>query len=62
MRWLGTRNRLRGQALGFDSIASLDRPVMVTYLMMVSVLFVVINLSVDLAYAVIDPRLRHKGR
>lgn len=45
-----------------DSIASLDRPVMVTYLMMVSVLFVVINLSVDLAYAVIDPRLRHKGR
>lgn len=45
-----------------DSIASLDRPVMVAYLMMVSVLFVVINLSVDLAYAALDPRLRLKGR
>lgn len=45
-----------------DSIASLDRPVMVAYLMMVSVLFVVINLSVDLAYAALDPRLRIKGR
>ena len=45
-----------------DSIASLDRPVMVTYLMMVAVLFVVINLCVDLAYAAIDPRLRQKGR
>lgn len=45
-----------------DSIASLDRPVMVAYLMMVSVLFVVINLSVDLAYAALDPRLRLKRR
>ncbi len=44
-----------------DSIASLDRPVMVAYLMMVSVLFVVINLCVDLTYAGLDPRLRHKG-
>ncbi|MBN8953601.1 MULTISPECIES: ABC transporter permease [unclassified Rhizobium] len=45
-----------------DSIASLDRPVMVAYLMMVAVLFVVINLCVDLAYAFLDPRLRQKGR
>ena len=42
-----------------DSITSLDRPVMVAYLMLVSALFVVINLCVDLAYAVLDPRLRH---
>ncbi|MCW5720957.1 MAG: ABC transporter permease [Devosia sp.] len=41
-----------------DSITSLDRPVMVAYLMMVSALFVVINLCVDLAYAALDPRLR----
>lgn len=45
-----------------DSITSLDRPVMVAYLMMVSVLFVVINLVVDLSYALLDPRLRHGGR
>lgn len=42
-----------------DSITSLDRPVMVAYLMLVSALFVVINLCVDLAYAALDPRLRH---
>lgn len=45
-----------------DSITSLDRPVMVAYLMLVAVLFVVINLCVDLAYAALDPRLRHGGR
>lgn len=42
-----------------DSITSLDRPVMVAYLMLVSALFVVINLCVDLSYALLDPRLRH---
>ncbi|MCB2130273.1 MAG: ABC transporter permease [Rhodobacteraceae bacterium] len=41
-----------------DSITSLDRPVMVAYLMMVALLFVVINFCVDLAYALLDPRLR----
>jgi len=45
-----------------DSIASLDRPVMVAYLMLVSVLFVVINLCADLAYALLDPRLRDGAR
>ncbi|AXC48307.1 ABC transporter permease [Paracoccus suum] len=45
-----------------DSITSLDRPVMVAYLMLVSALFVVINLCVDLAYAALDPRLRHGSR
>ncbi|NRP21519.1 Dipeptide transport system permease protein DppB [Ensifer adhaerens] len=45
-----------------DSITSLDRPVMVAYLMLVSALFVVINLCVDLAYAVLDPRLRQGRR
>jgi peptide/nickel transport system permease protein len=41
-----------------DSIQSLDRPVMVAYLMLVAFLFIVINLLVDIAYAALDPRLR----
>jgi len=41
-----------------DSINSLDRPVMVAYLVMVAALFVTINVIVDLFYAVLDPRLR----
>ena len=41
-----------------DSIQSLDRPVMVGYLMLVALLFTVINLAVDLVYALLDPRLR----
>lgn len=45
-----------------DSITSLDRPVMVAYLMLVSALFVFINLCVDLAYAALDPRLRQGRR
>jgi peptide/nickel transport system permease protein len=44
-----------------DSIQSLDRPVMVAYLMLVAALFIVINLLVDLAYAALDPRLRAPG-
>ena len=44
-----------------DSITSLDRPVMVAYLMLVAFLFILINLTVDLAYLFLDPRLR-KGR
>jgi peptide/nickel transport system permease protein len=41
-----------------DSIQSLDRPVMVAYLMLVALLFILINLAVDLVYALLDPRLR----
>lgn len=41
-----------------DSIQSLDRPVMVGYLMLVGLLFTAINLAVDLVYALLDPRLR----
>jgi len=44
-----------------DSITSLDRPVMVAYLMLVALMFIIINLLVDVAYALLDPRLR-KGR
>jgi peptide/nickel transport system permease protein len=41
-----------------DSIQSLDRPVMVAYLMLVALLFIMINFVVDIAYAALDPRLR----
>ena len=41
-----------------DSIQLLDRPVIVAYLMVIVALFVVINLVVDLAYSVLDPRVR----
>ena len=41
-----------------DSIISLDRPVMVAYLMLVAFVFIVINFAVYLTYAALDPRLR----
>jgi peptide/nickel transport system permease protein len=41
-----------------DSINRLDRPVVVAYLMLTVVIFVIINLVVDLLYAAIDPRVR----
>jgi peptide/nickel transport system permease protein len=44
-----------------DSILQLDRPVMVSYLVMVVILFVMINLVVDLIYARLDPRVRLGG-
>jgi peptide/nickel transport system permease protein len=45
-----------------DSINVLDRPVIVAYLLVVVMLFVLINLAVDLAYAALDPRVRLAGR
>jgi peptide/nickel transport system permease protein len=41
-----------------DSIGRLDRPIIVAYLMMTVVIFVIINLMVDLLYAALDPRVR----
>jgi len=41
-----------------QSIAVADIPVMSAYLLLVAVLFVVINLVVDLLYYAVDPRLR----
>ncbi len=45
-----------------DSINVLDRPVIVAYLMIVVVLFIVINLIVDLLYMVLDPRVRLEAK
>ncbi|ULR32735.1 ABC transporter permease [Dickeya fangzhongdai] len=44
-----------------DSIAVLDRPVILAYLMMTVVMFSLINLLVDVLYAVVDPRIRLGG-
>jgi len=41
-----------------DSINVLDRPVIVAYLLVIVVLFVMINLVVDLLYTALDPRVR----
>ncbi|WP_282606735.1 ABC transporter permease [Pelagibius sp. Alg239-R121] len=44
-----------------DSITNLDRPVMVAYLILVALLFMTINLVIDLIYAALDPRLSRGG-
>jgi peptide/nickel transport system permease protein len=41
-----------------DSIYRLDRPVIVAYLMVIVVMFVLINLIVDVIYSLLDPRIR----
>ncbi len=41
-----------------QSVQTADIPVMAAYLMLISVLFVIINLVVDLLYYAVDPRLR----
>jgi peptide/nickel transport system permease protein len=45
-----------------DSINVLDRPVIVAYLMMIVLLFVTINLVVDILYTVLDPRVRLENK
>jgi peptide/nickel transport system permease protein len=41
-----------------QAIQNVDIPIMAAYLMLVAVIFVVINLAVDILYTVVDPRLR----
>ena len=41
-----------------DSINVLDRPVIVAYLAVIAMMFIVINLVVDLLYSALDPRVR----
>ncbi|MEM6635690.1 MAG: ABC transporter permease [Pseudomonadota bacterium] len=48
--------------LFINAIQFVDIPVMAAYLMLISVMFVGINLVVDLLYLAIDPRLRADGR
>ncbi len=48
--------------LFINAIQFVDIPVMAAYLMLISVIFVTINLLVDLLYVFIDPRLREGGK
>ncbi|MFT5445346.1 MAG: peptide/nickel transport system permease protein [Gammaproteobacteria bacterium] len=43
-----------------DSIQQLDRPVVVAYLMIIVLMFITINLVVDILYSLLDPRVRVK--
>jgi len=43
-----------------DSIQRLDRPVIVAYLVITVLMFVIINLIVDILYSMLDPRVRLK--
>lgn len=43
-----------------DSLHNLDRPIIVAYLMIIVLVFVIINLLVDVLYSVLDPRVRLK--
>ena len=44
--------------LFINAIQFVDIPVMAAYLMLISVMFVGINLVVDLLYVALDPRIR----
>lgn len=44
-----------------DSINLLDRPVVAAYLLVITFMFIAINLVVDLTYSVLDPRVRLAG-
>ncbi|MBU6497682.1 MAG: ABC transporter permease [Rhodospirillales bacterium] len=44
-----------------DAIGVLDRPVILAYLLLTVVMFSVINLIVDILYAIVDPRVRLAG-
>jgi peptide/nickel transport system permease protein len=41
-----------------QAVQNVDIPIMAAYLLMVSLIFVTINLVVDILYTIVDPRLR----
>ena len=47
--------------LFIQAVSFVDIPVMTAYLLFVGLMFVAINMVVDLLYAVVDPRLRVRG-
>jgi peptide/nickel transport system permease protein len=44
-----------------DSVYQLDRPVVVAYVLLATLLFVTVNFLVDVAYAALDPRVKLAG-
>jgi ABC-type dipeptide/oligopeptide/nickel transport system permease component len=53
-QWPGMGNLL------LTSIYEADQPVIVTYIMMAAVIIIVINIVVDLLYAVLNPKIRYE--
>ncbi|MGL4441091.1 MAG: ABC transporter permease [Bosea sp. (in: a-proteobacteria)] len=52
-----------GMGLMFlQAVQTVDIPIMSAYLLLVATLFVLINLVVDMLYAVVDPRIRISGK
>ncbi|MGL4243430.1 MAG: ABC transporter permease [Beijerinckiaceae bacterium] len=49
-------------ALFVLAVQTVDIPIMAAYLLLVAVLFVLINLAVDLLYSSVDPRIRIGGK
>jgi peptide/nickel transport system permease protein len=47
--------------LFLQAVQNVDIPIMAAYLLLIAVLFVVINLVVDILYVVVDPRIRITG-
>ena len=41
-----------------QAVQNVDIPIMAAYLMLVALIFVTINLVVDILYTIVDPRLR----
>jgi len=41
-----------------DSIVMLDRPVIIAYLLVITIIFIIINMIVDMIYSVLDPRIK----
>ncbi|MCX7326282.1 MAG: ABC transporter permease [Hyphomicrobiales bacterium] len=48
--------------LFIQAVSFVDLPVMAAYLLFVGVMFVTINMLVDVVYAIVDPRLRTAGQ
>lgn len=47
--------------MALQALYRLDYPVILAYVLVVAVMFVTINFLVDLAYGMLDPRVRHRG-
>ncbi len=47
--------------MALQALYRLDYPVILAYVLVVAAMFVTINFLVDLAYGMLDPRVRHRG-
>ena len=45
--------------LAFQSLVQRDYPVLQGVVLLMGVVFILVNLAVDLLYGVLDPRIRH---